>query len=280
MTDLSIVFVNYKMKEDILRATESVLLDTKDSPFRVEIIVVDNSGNVDGIREALQEKAPSVRYIDSGGNVGFGKGTTLGFKNFPARYYFALNRDTVIPEGRQTFERLIRFMDEHPKVGICGPKLLYPDGRLQYSCFRFDLPSILIKPWKHIRVEEKIPTMKTFVDRLLMADFDHMKTIPVDWVLGAALMARDSAVKEVGWFDDRYFMYLEDCDWCHTMWAKGWDVYYVHDIEIQHTLERQSAKVPGIKAIFLNKLARIHTASWFKYLLKWARDHRSYARVS
>jgi GT2 family glycosyltransferase len=278
MTDLSVVFVNYRTKEDILCALKTVVADAATSPFKVAVTVVDNSSNSDHIKEDLEKLFPTVRYIDAGGNVGFGKGNTLGFKAEPARYYFALNRDTLIPENKQTLERLIRFMDEHPKVGIAGPKLLYPDGRLQYSSFRFDFFSILVKPLKHLHAEEKLPFLKRWIDRLQMADFDHNSTRPVDWILGAALIARATAVEEVGFFDERYFMYLEDCDWCHSMWQKGFEVYYIHDIEITHTYERASSKVPGLRALFVNKVARIHAASWVKYLLKWFFKHRSYAR--
>ncbi len=278
MTDVTVVFVNYKMKADILRAAAAVISDLSGSALSVEIVVVDNSANVDGIREALSSALPSVKYIDAGGNVGFGTGNTIGFKTYPARYYFALNRDTDMNGGTKVMDRLVAFMDANPLVGICGPKLVYPDGRLQSSCYRFDLPSILVKPFKQAKLDEKLPLVKRLVSRLQMADFDHASTRPVDWVLGAALLVRGEAIQEVGWFDERYFMYLEDCDWCRTMWERGWKVYYVHDIEITHVHERESAKVPGIiSAILKNKLARIHGASWFRYLAKWSFKHRNYA---
>lgn len=278
MTDITIVFVNFRMKNDILRAAKALLVDLEGSPVTANVVVVDNSENVDGIKEALAAEVPKVHYIDAGGNIGFGKGNTIGFKAFPARYYFALNRDTDIAPGTKAIERLIKFMDSHPTVGICGPKLHYPDGRLQYSCYRFNLSSLLIKPLRHMEIDKRLPFSKKYVDRLLMTDFDHNSTRPVDWVLGAALVARSEAVQQVGWFDDRYFMYLEDADWCRSMWEKGWKVYYVHDVEIMHVHERQSAQVPGlIRAVLKNKLARIHGASWLRYLLKWFGKHRSYA---
>lgn len=276
MRDVNVVFVNYFVKEDILRAIASVFHDSQNSPYSLSVTVVDNSRNEDGIKEALSELFKNVTYVDAGGNVGFGKGSTLGFKANPARYYFALNRDTYIPKETRAIERLIRFMDENPHVGSAGPKLLYPDGTLQYSCFRFDLPSMLIKPFKHLQIERRVPVTKKIVDRHLMRDFDHESTRAVDWVIGAAMITRAEAILEAGWFDDRYFMYLEDCDWCHSLWEKNWPVYYVHDVSIIHAYERQSLRVPGIRGIFTNKLARIHIVSWFKYLWKWLFKHKSY----
>ena len=251
--------------------------DIENCKYDVQITVVDNSKNCDGMKEALQ-KFPQVLYVDSGGNVGFGKGNVNGFKAAEARYYFALNRDTIILENSKTIERIVEYMDNHPKVGCIGPKLMNMDGSLQYSCYRFDLPSILIKPLKQINFDKKYKWVKKHADKLVMKDFDHEKTIPVDWVLGAAMIVRKEVVDEVGWFDDRFFMYLEDADWCHRMWEAGWPVYYVHDIVIQHMHARDSAKVPGLlKALFKNKLARIHAKSWVQYLWKWRGNHKYYA---
>ena len=277
MKDINIVFVNYLCKDDILRAVDSLVKDAQNSPYTAQITVTDCSENRDGLKEELQAKfsIPLVKYINCGGNIGFGRGNTVGFKDAPARYYFALNRDTIIPENARVIEKIIKYLDEHPKIGCIGPKLVNLDGTLQYSCYRFDLPSILIKPLKQINFDRKYKWVKKHTDKLIMKDFDHNSTRPVDWVLGAALVVRKEVVDQIGWFDERYFMYLEDCDWCHTMWEHGWPVYYVHDIVIKHMHARESAKVPGIiKALFKNKLARIHLRSWISYLLKWRGKHK------
>jgi GT2 family glycosyltransferase len=279
--DLNIVFLNHFCKDDIFQAIESALSEISTSVFSIQITVVDNSGNKDGIRQGLEKYGSHVQYIDSGGNIGFGQGNAVGFKAVPARYYFALNRDTVVISGSKTFDRLIEFMDKNPKIGCVGPKLVHMDGTLQHSCFRFDLSSILIKPLKQISWDKKYKWVKKHTDRLMMNDFDHNETLPVDWVLGAAMVVRHEVVEMIGWFDERYFMYLEDCDWCKTMWEKGWPVYYVHDIVIKHRHTRESAKVPGLlRALLKNKLARIHLVSWFKYMWKWKASHRFYGKLS
>lgn len=281
MKDLNLVFLNHLMKEDILTAVETVTKDIVNCPFDIQITVADNSGNQDGVKESLAEKFPQVRYIDCGGNIGFAAGNNVGFKSEPARYYFALNPDTQIPENSRTIERIISFMDAHPKIGAIGPKLLNTDGTLQHTCYRFDLKSILIKPFRHINWDLKYDVIRKFSDRLLMKNWDHNSTRPVDWVLGAAIVVRGEVVKEIGWFDDRYFMYLEDADWCRNMWEHGWPVYYVHDIVIVHRHERESSKVPGVfKALIKNKLSRIHAMSWLKYLWKWRKTHKYYEPIS
>ncbi len=278
MKDIHIVFLNYLRKDDIMAALTSVFADILGCPYSVAITVADNSQNQDCIRETLQGRFPLVRYIDTGGNIGFGRGNTVGFKTEEARYYFALNPDTIIPANSHVIERIVKFMDEKRHVGGIGIKLVNMDDSLQYSCYRFDLPSILIKPLKHINFDNKYRWVKKHADKLEMKDFDHNSTRPVDWVLGAAMIVRKEVVDQIGWFDERYFMYLEDCDWCHRMWDAGWPVYYVHDIVIKHAHARDSAKVPGIfRALFKNKLARIHAVSWIKYVWKWRQSHTYYA---
>lgn len=270
MKDLNIVFVNYHTRDDILTAIRSVVSDISSCPYDVQITVADNSGNSDTIKEVLHGEFPQVTYIDCGGNAGFGKGNTIGFRATPARYYLAQNRDTIIPEGARVIPRMIRFMDEHPRIGCIGPKLLNTDGSVQESCYRFDLRSILIKPLRHIQWDKEYRWVQRAIDRLLMRDFDHEKTQPVDWVLGAAMMVRKEVVDLIGWFDERYFLYFEDADWCRTMWAHGWPVYYVHDIAIIHRYARESARIPGlVRALVKNDLTRTHAKSWMKFLWKW-----------
>ena len=172
-------------------------------------------------------------------------------------------------------------MDRHPKIGCIGPKLVNIDNTLQYACYRFDFFSIAIKPLKHINWDSKYKWVKRYADRLLMKEFDHNSTRPVDWVLGAALVVRKEVVAEIGWFDEHYFMYLEDCDWCRTMWNNGWPVYYAHDIVIQHKHTRQSSQIPGIfKALIKNKSSRKHMMSWLYYMWKWRGQHKYYGKLS
>ena len=277
MKDINIVIVNYFSKDDISNAVASIFADLKNSNLTFQITVVDNSGNQDKIKEELATKFPAVKYIDSGANVGFSKGNNLGFNFCEARYYFAFNPDAYIPENSNVIKRMIKFMDENPKIGCVGPKILNDDGSLQHSCFRFNKSSILIKPFKHINWDKKHQKIKRYTEELEMKKFDHSETRPVDWVLGAAMMVRGEVAKKIGFFDERYFMYLEDCDWCIRMWEAGFPVYYLHDVIIKHKYKRDSSKTPGIfKALFRNRLARIHLSSWLKYVWKWRKIHKFY----
>ena len=95
--------------------------------------------------------------------------------------------------------------------------------------------------------------------------------------MGSAMFARKEALGEVGLFDERFWMYYEDIDWCLRMWEAGWPVYYLHDIVIMHAHGRGSAKVPGVmKALLKNKLARVHLSSWLKFMWKWRGSSKYY----
>ena len=114
-----------------------------------------------------------------------------------------------------------------------------------------------------------------------MKDFHHNETRPVDWIMGSAMFVKDKAIEHVGVFDERFWMYYEDSDWCRRMWEAGWPVYYVSTITLEHVHGRGSAKVPGIaKALLTNQLARVHVSSWLKYMWKWRGNHRYYGRTS
>jgi N-acetylglucosaminyl-diphospho-decaprenol L-rhamnosyltransferase len=280
MYDINIVTVNYLMKDDILELLSSLFRDAQDSKYKVKITVVDNSQNRDKIKGELSRRFPEVNYIDPNSNLGFGKANNLGFRSQEARYYFAINPDTYIEKNQNFIENLINFMDNNPKVGCIGPKVLHFDGRLQYTSYNFDLMSILVKPLRQLKLDKKFKRVKKQVDHLEMRDFDHNSTRAVDWVLGAAMIVRKEVTDQIGFFDDRFFMYFEDSDWCRRMWEAGWPVYYVHDIVIKHKHDRGSSKVPGVfTALIKNKLARMHLASWVKYLWKWRGNNKYYEKL-
>ncbi|MFH1286288.1 MAG: glycosyltransferase family 2 protein [Candidatus Magasanikbacteria bacterium] len=266
MKDISIVIVNYKMKEDIEKCLVSLYKDIEGLPLDIGVVVADNHSE-DGIDDLLREKFPNVEVIIQETNPGFGTSQNAGMKRSEASYYFVLNPDTVFSSDSSIIARMHSFMEEYKKIGMIGPKIIYPDGSLQYSCWRF--PKHLQPLYQRTKLG-KTKRGKKRVDHHHMTAFDHNETRPVDAIMGSAMFARNEAVKDVGVFDERYWMYYEDIDWCLRMWEAGWPVYYVHDIVIIHAHGRGSAKVSGVfKAFIKNKLARVHIYSWLKFIWKW-----------
>lgn len=266
MFDIAIILVNYRMTEDIRQLLTSLKEDSVGSQLEVKVAVVDNTPE-EGAWLMLKNNFPEVKYLPQDRNFGFGRAQNIGLQSVEAKYYFILNPDTIFPSGEKVLERLYDFMEKHPKIGMIGPKLLNSDSSLQYSCYRF--PSFWMPLYRRSSLGLK-PRHKKKVEKYLMKDFDHKKTQPVDWLMGSAMVVRGEALKQVGLFDERFWMYFEDCDLCQRFWEAHWPVYYVHDIKIKHHHGKGSAKVPGLfRSIIKNPLTRVHIFSWLKYMWKW-----------
>lgn len=264
MVDISIIIVNYKMKESIRAALLTLFLDIKDLPLSVAVTVVDNNSE-DGVGEMVEKEFPRVLFLHNGGNIGFGAANNNAVKYTPARYYFFLNPDTRFVEAA-TIRRLFEFMEAKPRAGICAPRLTNSDGSLQFSCCRF--PRVMVPLYRRTALG-KTEMGKKQVDAFLMSDWEHDKRRMVDWVMGSAMFIRAAALKEVGLWDDRFFMYFEDTDLCRRFWLNHWPVYYVSDIVLEHAHHRESAKLPVWEGVFKSRTTRYHIVSWLNYLWKY-----------
>lgn len=266
MFDIVIIIVNYNMTEEIRQLLESVKEDLVTSNLMVQTVVVDNTPE-EGCWLMLRNNFSEVKYLPQNENLGFGKAQNIGLKSTEANYYFILNPDILFPSGERVLMHLHDFMENHSKIGMIAPQLLNSDGTLQYSCFRF--PDFWIPLYRRSALGQR-PKHRKKVEKYLMKNFDHKKSQPVDWVMGSAMFVRAEALKKVGLFDERFWMYFEDCDLCRRFWEKNWPIYYLHDIKIRHRYTRDSAKVPGLwRPILKNPLTRIHIISWLKYMWKW-----------
>jgi GT2 family glycosyltransferase len=194
----------------------------------VEVFLIDNCCT-DGSAEIARSLVPEVRVIRNERRLGFSANNNLAIRASRGRHILILNPDTVVRPG--ALETMVRYLDTHPDVGICGPKLLFPDGQLQLSCRRF--PS-----WRSA-LARRTPLRRFLWNsslnaRHLMADVDHDRVQQVDWMLGACLMARRAAIDQVGPLDEGFFLYVEDIDWCYRMWQSGWKVVYLPEATVVH----------------------------------------------
>ncbi len=265
--DLNIVIVNWKAKDDIEKCLKSLFADLEGSGLNFVVQVVDNSGNSDGIKEMLQEKFPQVKYRDSGGNIGFGRAQNLGLKEVEAKYYLPLNPDVCFQAPFNTLEKLIFFLENRGEAGIVAPQLLNSDGSVQYSCYRF--PGVLDQMARRMNWGRKGGFFSKRINYYLMRDFDHSQSVPVDWVMGSFMLVRRELVREIGFFDDKFFMYFEDCDWCRRAWENNWQVFYYPEIKVIHGHRRETAEDKPFRSLIKNSLARTHLKSWIRYFRKW-----------
>jgi len=260
MKDLSIIILNYR-QSGLIKYLLKRLID--DSPrLDYEIIVVDNDSHddIDKITSAFGEP---IILIKAEKNRGYAAGNNLGIKLANGKYIMILNPDIDI--SGQSIETLVEFMNNNPKVGIAGPRINNPDGTLQYSCSRF--PDWRLPFFRRTFLGATVRGKK-WINSYLMIDANHNQNMPVDWLFGACLIIRAEALKTTGLLDERYFLYMEDLDWCRRFWQNDWEVWYTPTAKAVHFHQRQSAEGFVLTALF-SPIARIHLMSWFRYFYKF-----------
>jgi GT2 family glycosyltransferase len=235
--DLSVIILTHNTMELLRTALSSIYKGTKDISF--EIIVVDNN-SVDGTSEMMGADFSDTLYIFNDKNYGFTKGNNIGIEKSRGKYVLLLNSDTEITDS--ALGKMTRFMDSNPDCGIMGCKLLNSDSSIQYSCRRF--PSYGTAIFNRYSILTRLFPRNRFSQTYLMSKINHDETREVDWVSGAALMARRSAFIKIGILDERFISYSEDVDWCYRMHEAGWKVYYYPDAEIYHYIGQTSSKYP------------------------------------
>ena len=264
--DLSLIIVNYNQKEllkECLKNIEEIKLKLDN-----EIIVIDNASTdkSQNFLSKLKIQNQRIKIILNQKNVGFAKAVNLGIKNSVGEYILILNPDVVVLPG--SIERMVDFMKQNPKCGLCGPKLINPDGSVQDSCRRFPK---WYTPLIRRTFLKRLPFGKRHNDWYLMKDFDHQKDLEVDWLMGAVLLVRRKALEKTGLMDERYFLYFEDTDWCRIFWQNGYKVYYLAEVKMYHYHQRLSASSGFFKNLF-SKYSWIHLMSAIKYFWKWRKD--------
>ncbi|MBL4695074.1 glycosyltransferase family 2 protein [Candidatus Gracilibacteria bacterium] len=230
--------------------------------FEYEMIAVDNA-STDPISLGYLEKAAEqglVEYVKSPTNLGFGGGNNLGAKQARGKYVLILNPDIFVETD--SIQKLVDYMEAHPDVGIMGPKLIYPDGKVQDSCRRnMSFWDLVIKR----TFLKKI--FKKRVDTYTMEDFDHETTREVDLLVGACFILPRELYEEIGGFDERYFLFMEDFDLCKEVSKRGKKVIYYPEVGVTHNHKRLSGG--SLWKLLRKRVFWIHISSAFKYFWKW-----------
>jgi len=245
MLDLSIIIVSYNTREFLKKCVASIVENVKRVSY--EIVVIDNA-STDGSIEGIKHYVSSIKYdglvrlIQNKGNVGFSKANNQGIKaSQESRYVLFLNPDTVM-QG-QTIEKMLEFMDVHKDAGASTCKLVMTNGKIDDATHR-GFPT----PWNAFShfsgLEKMFPKNKLFAGYSLgWMDFNSIHKIDV--LAGAFMLVRRIAGDEVKWWDEDYFFYGEDIDFCYMLKQKGWKIYYVPSVSIIH----YKGVSGGIKAV-------------------------------
>ena len=258
---LSIIVTHYKTPS-LLKLCLKSLKDATQN-LSAEILVLDSEAEEE-TEEMLASEWPEVRFFPFKKNTGYAKIVNVGLREAKGDYLIVLNADLLAE--KDSLAKMIDYLSANPKVGLLGPQLLNFNGGIQESCFRFY--HLLTVPLRRTFLG-KTGWGKKELARFSMEDFDRQSIKEVDWLLGAALMLRRQALKEVGPMDERYFLYFEDTDWCRRFWQKGWSVVYFPAAKMHHYHGRLSKKTNGLADLFFNKYTWIHISSAIKYFWKF-----------
>lgn len=243
------ISVTWNTRELVLNALRTLYADLANSGLEAAVWIVDNQSS-DGTPDAIRQQFPQTNVIEAAANLGFAAGNNvalraLGFTDQPGaaphapRAVFLLNPDTLTQAGaiRALYDALFQL----PHAGMVGARLYYEDGSFQHSAFRFPglsqlaldlfpLPARLYGRLYETRLNGRYPR------RLYEGDAPFR----IDHPLGATMMLRKEVIEQVGLFDEQFFMYCEEVDWCLRIRKVSWEIYTVPTSKIYH-LEGRSA---------------------------------------
>ena len=222
--ELSVIIVNYNARGYLENCLESLFENTRLRP--IEVWVVDNASS-DGSVEMLRERFPQVQVIESNENLGFGAANNEAMRRAGGRYKLLLNNDTIVhPDAIDT---MVRIISERPRVGVLGPLLRNEDGTVQISYGnRVSFFSELSQKRLSARYQAGHPKARKVVESRSREEAHP------DWVTGACMMLQAELPEEVRFFDENFFMYLEDVDLCERIRQYGFQVLYSPEAELTH----------------------------------------------
>src|SRR3989344_476667 len=225
--DISIIIVSYNTRELLLSSLKSQKAAAKN--LKVEIFVVDNASS-DKTANALKKNYPEVKLIENQKNLGFSKANNQVITKATGKYVLILNPDTkVMPD---TLEKMVKFMDQNRNISISTCRVELPNGQLDRDCRRhFPIP------WRAFchfsKLEKLFPHSKLF-DQYYFGYLSPSTEHEIDSCVGAFMMVRQSIIKKVGLFDEDFFFYGEDLDWCLRFREAGYKIMYTPRTKIIH----------------------------------------------
>lgn len=248
--DLSIVIVHFRTPELLFQCLASLEADA--AGLEIEIVVIDNDSR-DGTPAALRARAPQVQVIENRENVGYARAVNQGLRATRGEFALVMNPDCEVRPG--ALGAMVSFLRDHPEVAVAGPKILNPDGSLEYSARAF--PDHLTFLFNRYSLLTQLFPNNPFSRRYLLTDWDHATVRDVDWISGACMCVRRSAIDRVGPMDEAFFMFNEDVDWCRRMRQAGFGISYVPDAIVMHHVGASRRKV-GARVIYGRHLGMIH----------------------
>jgi GT2 family glycosyltransferase len=253
--DISVVIVGWNAKHYLELCLESL---AKAPPRRsMEVLVVDNASADDSV-EMIEKEFPWVKLIKSSENLGFAKGNNVAIRQCQGRYVALINPDVIVFPG--CLDALADFLDENPKVGNVGPRVLNPDMSMQSTCRRF--PTLWNNFCSASGLSSRFKNSPFFAGEHMFY-FPHDRTLSVDVIVGCFSMIRREALDSVGLLDEGLFMYGDDVDWCRRARNAGWQVVFYPGGQAIHDRGKTTASYP----------VRFAVAQQHSVLVYWTKHH-------
>ena len=225
--DLSVIIVNYNVKYFL----EQALLSLKKAAegFETEFFVVDNASS-DGSAEYIRNNFPWVSLIANSDNRGFGKANNQALARAKGKYLLVINPDTVV--GENSLKTMVEFLDRNPEIGAAGPKIIDREGKFELASRR-GFPTPFAAFCKITGLASLFPGSRLFA-KYNLTYIDPDQSCEIDSLSGSFIMVRKEVYLKTNGFDEDFFMYGEDLDWCYRIKQAGWKIYYYPQVEILH----------------------------------------------
>jgi GT2 family glycosyltransferase len=257
-----VVIVNYNSTEHTKHNIEALI--ASDFGDRLNIMVVDNSSNEDVM--ILKQRFTRIHLLSNPKNIGFGAAVNQAILHSRAPYVVLINPDAYVESG--FFKKILTFMQNHPSIGILGPKVLDYDGTVQGSARAF--PNLLTAFFgRNSYLTRMFPNNAVSRANILNLNSLEDQSMTVDWVSGACMVIRRDALTQTGHLDERFFMYWEDADLCRRMWENGWKVVYYPKAVAHHQVGQSSRIHPYLTIMHFHKSA-------FKLFVKYSKGYQAF----
>ena len=231
MFDLHLIIVNWNTRQLLIDCINSIYTTVTNLSYQIN--VVDNGSTDDSVR-AVRERFTEVLITENPENRGFAAAVNQVLDEDIAKYSVLLNTDTILQ--KDAIHILYSFLEQHKDVGIAGAQLQKPDGTRQHSYDNY--PTLATELFNKSLLRwfspSKYPSKKQEI----------IHPVKVESVIGACLMIRNDAIKQVGKLDEDYFFFIEETDWCYRMQKAGWKVYHVPDAKVIHLGGESKRRAP------------------------------------
>ena len=236
---VSICIVNWNTRDHIDQCLNSIYENAGLIP--IEVIVVDN-GSADNSVDLIIRKYPQVRLISNKDNRGFGQANNQALHASTGQYCFLLNSDTLLLKG--AIDALHHFMEARPEAAVATCKVFQTLSKgevlISYAP-TFPTPkSVFLSDFVGLTGLRQLFPGSRFVQNSLWIGIEPEREQEVAIVTGACMFVRRTAIDRVGGFDETFFMYMEETDWCYRFREAGWKVFYTPDASIVHLCEGSS----------------------------------------